>query len=331
MNHTSMMVAVRSEMAGHPHDLKSVDTPRAVPAPGEVLIRVRAAGVNRSDVLACRGILPGPFPRTFGRDFAGEVVEGPREWLGRRVWGTGGGDFGLSRDGSHAQFLVAPIDAVCEMPQRLTFVEAAASGLAYFTASAALVLVGDVQPGMTVVVTGAVGGVGSAAACLAASRGAQVIGIIHSHDDVPAASTSLHSVVRSDKDDVSAEIMKATDGEGAEKAVDTVGGPLTSLVLAGMAIRGSVCVLSSPPLQPVAAIDMLDFYRRELRLFGLHTGRLTAVDAATALAALADNFDSGILKPTRVHRTYRLDEAAAAYGAVEDGVAGRPVFVPDHP
>ncbi len=325
------MTAVRAEAPGDPAGLRVIDVPRPDAVGDELLVRVHAAGVNRSDALACRGILPGPFPRTLGRDFAGVVADGPAEWAGRRVWGAGGGDIGLSRDGSHAQYLRVPAAAVTEMPSGLDFVEAAASALAYFTASAAWALTGPVTSGDTVVVTGAIGGVGGAAACLAAHRGARVVGVVQSGDAAFAeADPALDVVVVSDRDDVAAAIRDSTAGEGASRAVDTVGGALTVGVLAGMAIQGSVCILSAPPLQAVAGLDLLDFYRRELRLSGLHTGRLTAADAARMLADAHPGFSRGTLRPTRVYRTYPLAEAATAYADAERAVAGRPVLTPEH-
>jgi len=324
---TAAMLAVRAAAPGDPAELRATEVPCPASAPGELLVRVHAAGVNRSDVLACRGTLPGPFPRTLGRDFAGTVVAGPAEWIGRRVWGAGGHDIGLSRNGSHAEYLTVPEDAACEVPDGLELREAAASALAYFTAFAAWDLAGGVGPGSTVVVTGAAGAVGAAAAALAAQRGARVVGVVRRSDDV---SEAVDVVVRSDLEEVPAAIVRASGGDGPARAVDTVGGPLAALLLAAMGVRGGVCVLSTPPAQPVGAVDFLEFYRRELRLTGLHTGRLSATDAARALSACTAGFNSGALPPTRVHSCHPLTAAAAAYRTVEQGARGRVLLVPDH-
>ena len=73
---------------------------------GEALVRVHSAGVNPSDVKAALGIMPqAVFPRSPGRDFAGVVTEGPSAWIGKEVWGSGG-DIGITRNGSHATWLV---------------------------------------------------------------------------------------------------------------------------------------------------------------------------------------------------------------------------------
>lgn len=324
---TVNMLAVRASGPGDPAQLAATGTRRPTPRPGELLVRVGAAGVNRSDVLACRGILPGPFPRTLGRDFAGTVVEGPAARIGERVWGAGGGDIGLSRDGSHAQYLTVPDEAACPVPAGLDLAGAAASATAYFTAWAAWDVVGVVEPGSTVVVTGAAGAVGAAAAALAARRGARVIGVVRRADDVPRA---VDVVVRSDLVDTAEAIRQATAGDGAAGAVDTVGGPMTVRLLDAMAARGSVCILSAPPTQSVGAVDLLGFYRNELRLSGLNTSRMSACDAAQALSACAADFNSGALPPIPVHSTHPLTAAADAYCAVERGARGRVLLVPEH-
>ena len=95
---------------------------------GEALVRVRSAGVNPSDVKAALGLMPqAVFPRTPGRDYAGVVVEGPTHWVGKDIWGSGG-DVGITRDGSHAGWLVLPEAALREKPKRLSFEEAGSIG-----------------------------------------------------------------------------------------------------------------------------------------------------------------------------------------------------------
>lgn len=100
------------------------------------LIQVRASAINPSDV----GNVEGRFavttlPRTPGRDFAGTVVKGPPETIGKNVWGTGGTN-SIDRDGTHAEYLVIPSDCVEEMPINLSFAQAAACGVGFLTAGA---------------------------------------------------------------------------------------------------------------------------------------------------------------------------------------------------
>ena len=100
----------------------------------EVLVEIRAAGVNRSDVSAAMGRMPQAlWPRTPGRDWAGVVVHGPTELIGREVFGAGG-DLGITRDGTHASHLVIPRDALVDKPSALTSAEAGSLGVPFVTA-----------------------------------------------------------------------------------------------------------------------------------------------------------------------------------------------------
>ena len=104
------------------------------PGPDEVVVEVKAAGVNRSDVKAATGQMSyAVFPRTPGRDFAGVVVGGPQEWLGREVFGSSG-DLGIRRDGTHASHVIVEAAALVEKPPTLSMEEAAGIGVPFVTA-----------------------------------------------------------------------------------------------------------------------------------------------------------------------------------------------------
>src|SRR5262245_56047868 len=90
---------------GAPAELSARRVPLPTAAAGEAVVEVHAAAVNRSDVLNVIGLPLTSFPRVPGRDFAGVVVDGPADLVGGRCWGTGSGDLGFSRDGSHAERL----------------------------------------------------------------------------------------------------------------------------------------------------------------------------------------------------------------------------------
>src|SRR5215203_6961261 len=182
------MQAILIERFGDASELRPTEVPRPDPAEGEVLIEVHASAVNRSDVLNARGSFAfTTLPRILGRDFAGVVVEGPQELVGKEVWGTGGRVLGFFRDGSHARYLAVPSNAVVPKSDTLSLEEAGASGLAYVTAGSALVELGDVSEGETILVTGAAGGVGSAAVMIARWKGARVIGAIKDESERPMA------------------------------------------------------------------------------------------------------------------------------------------------
>src|SRR5919109_1668567 len=100
----------------------------------ELLVEVKAAAVNPSDVKAATGLMPyAAFPRTPGRDYAGVVIDGPVGWTGREVFGSSG-DLGIRRDGTHATHLVVEADALVEKPKSLSWEQAAGIGVPFVTA-----------------------------------------------------------------------------------------------------------------------------------------------------------------------------------------------------
>ena len=132
------MKALRISQFGGLENLELCELSQPHPGADEVLVQVKAAGLNSSDVSNVLGKHPyTTLPRIPGRDFAGVVVEGPDALMGKEVWGTGK-EFGFTRDGAHSEFIVVPIDAVALKPATLSFAQAAACGVAYTTAWSAV-------------------------------------------------------------------------------------------------------------------------------------------------------------------------------------------------
>src|SRR5271156_4048200 len=139
------MKSLRFSEFGPPSVLRIEEIPIPEPGEGEALVRVKAAGINPSDI----GDVAGRFkkttlPRTPGRDFAGVVVKGKgRE--GEEVWGSAP-MLGIVRDGSHAEYVVAPTETLSLKPKSLSMAEAAAIGVPYITAWASVVNAAQIQP-----------------------------------------------------------------------------------------------------------------------------------------------------------------------------------------
>ena len=147
-------------------------------AANELLIEIKAAAVNPSDVKAATGLMPyAVFPRTPGRDYAGVVIDGPAEWPGREVFGSSG-DLGIRRDGTHATHLVVETEAVVEKPNSISWEEAAGIGVPFVTAMEGFRRAGMPKQGETVLVMGVNGKVGQAAVQIATWHGARVIGVV---------------------------------------------------------------------------------------------------------------------------------------------------------
>ena len=129
----AQMTAIAISKPGGPEVLVPEQRPVPKPGPNEILIKVAAAGVNPSDVKAALGAMPhAVWPRTPGRDYAGTVVEGPAELLGKEVWGSGG-ELGIRRDGTHARHLLLDAAHVRAKPGTVSLREAGAVGVPFIT------------------------------------------------------------------------------------------------------------------------------------------------------------------------------------------------------
>jgi len=140
------MRALKFYQTGSLDDLRVEEVTVPIPAEGEVLVEVKAAAINPSDIKNVQGKMhETTVPRIPGRDFAGMIVKGPDERLGQSVFGSGG-NLGFGRDGSHAQYLAVPATAVLPLPRNLGFEQAAGIGVAYITAWGALVNAAQLYP-----------------------------------------------------------------------------------------------------------------------------------------------------------------------------------------
>jgi NADPH:quinone reductase-like Zn-dependent oxidoreductase len=286
-----------------------------VPRHGEVLIKVQAAAINPSDVKNVMGKMSQTtFPRTPGRDFAGVIEQGPADLIGRSVFGTGG-DLGYLRDGSHAEYLIVPVEAVVPRPDRLSAEQATAMGLAYMTAWAALVDAAQLEAGENILITGVTGAVGSAAARIARLKGAKVFGTIRQRTEQSAIPhLPIDHFVNMAEGPLHELVATATAGHGADVVLDVVGGPLFEPCLKSLAHRGrQVAMASTGDLK--VSFDLVDFYHREGSLFGVDTLKLGFAESASVLRGLLKGIESGEFKPPELE-TVTLDGAVSAYQAI---------------
>ncbi|MGC1411205.1 MAG: zinc-binding alcohol dehydrogenase family protein [Acetobacteraceae bacterium] len=293
----------------------------------EVLVEVRAAGVNRSDVAATMGRMPqAVWPRTPGRDWSGVVVEGPSDLIGREVFGAGG-DLGITRDGTHATHLVLHRDAVVEKPSTLTLDQAGALGVPFVTAQQGFRRAGMPKPGDVVLVTAVNGMVGQAAAQIAAMRGARVFGVTRRAEMF----VQLHCPVRmidASNADIAAVVRDATGGHGADIVYNTVGSPYFAAANQAMA-HGGRHILISTVERPVP-FDIFAFYRGQHTFVGVDSLALDACASAALLRELLPGFASGQLRPLAMVESacYPLERALDAYRTVHAITRNRVTLLP---
>jgi NADPH:quinone reductase-like Zn-dependent oxidoreductase len=304
------MKALRIETFGPPSVLSLRDVPIPELQAGEALVEIHAAGVNPSDVKIVSGGFHSTLPRTVGRDYAGVVVAG-EGWEGKPVWGSGPG-FGVTRDGSHAQYLVVGLDWLSEKPSSLSIEEASAVGVPHIAAWSALVDAAKIQEGETLLVTGALGAVGRAAIQIAHWKKAKVIGADR-FDGASEADLYLNTNGK----DLPTEVKSLTEDKGVDLVLDTVGGPLFELSLKSLKVGGRQVNIASAGGRRVE-FDLVDFYHNLLHLFGVDTMKLTGPDIARIMNELRAGYEEGYFQPYAV-KTYALDHAVEAYTAVEKG------------
>ncbi|WP_193776090.1 NADP-dependent oxidoreductase [Streptomyces sp. E2N166] len=316
MSDVNTMRAISQDVLGGPEVLKEVRPERPEPRPNEVLVQVRAAGVNPTDWKhrANGGFLGEP-PFVLGWDVSG-VVEAVG--IGVAAFRPGDEVFGMLSypfgHGSHAEYVTAPARAFTHKPAGIDHVQAGALPLVSLTAWQALVERADVQPGQRVLVHAAAGGVGHVAVQIAKALGAHVIG---------TASAGKHEFLRSLGADETVD-YRETDFAEAVKDVDvvldTIGGD-TSLRSLRVLRPGGVVVSILP-------VGSDEFYEEAERL-GVRAVRMLVDADRAGMREIAGLVESGKLRAT-IARTFPLGEAAQAHALGETGrTTGKLVLVVD--
>ena len=326
------MKAIRLHELGGPENLVYEDAPDPEPGSGEVVVKVRAAALNRRDVFVTRGMYPGAkqeaLPITLGSDGSGEVVargegaEGPDE--GTEVvinpalhWGDDpampGKEYrilGLPDEGTFAQFVKVPGDHVFPKPSHLSHEEAAAIPLGALTAYRALVTRGRVQQGETVVVPGIGSGVATFVVQMAASLGARVFVTSGSEEKIEKAKElGAEGGVNYNNEDWSKE-LKGMAG-GVDLSVDHVGGEAFD-ALVSLAAPGGRIVTFGATAGPKVTVVMPRIFLKHLTVLG------TAMGTSEEFGAMLDLYAEHGLRPL-VNETFPLEEATAAMGHMEEG------------
>lgn len=296
--------------------------------PNDLLIEVKAAAVNPSDVKAATGLMPyAIFPRTPGRDYAGVVVDGPAGTMGRELFGSSG-DLGIRRDGTHASHLVVEADAAVEKPKTVSWEEAAGIGVPFVTAMEGFRRAGLPKSGDTVLVFGVNGKVGQAAVQIATWRGARVVGVVRKAEAYEGHSNALIEVIDASAVDVAARVRELTGGKGADIVFNTVGDPYFQAAHKSLALRGRQILIAA--IDRIVQFNILEFYRGQHTYVGIDTLGLSSIATGDVLRDLGPGFASGHLKPfpIKASAVYPLDCAREAYVAVAGSSRDRVILKP---
>jgi tumor protein p53-inducible protein 3 len=306
-------------------ELGEVEDPR--PGPGGLLVRVRAAGVNRADLLQRLGRYPPPpgEPETMGLEIAGEVLEPAAPFQrGDRVMALLGG-------GGYAELARVPAAQALPIPEGMSFAEAAAIPEAFLTSWLNLFLLGRLSPGEVVVVHAAASGVGSAA--LQLCRGVASTVLATASPAKHAACLELgatHVLARQDVPAGLAEAVRRAAGRGADLIFDLVGASYLEANVAALALQGRLCCISTMGGSK-GTLDVGALLTRRLTLMGSTLRNRSAAQKAKLVADFARNalprFRTGELRPV-IGRTYPLAQAREAHAALErNEVIGKTVLL----
>ena len=319
------MQALQFSATGSLDTLQLHDLPKPVPAAGEVLVEVRASGVNPSDIKNVLGLFPYTTgPRIPGRDFAGVVVTGPDELLGQAVWGGTGKGFGFYQDGCHAQYVVVPANAVAALPKSLSFAQAATCGVPFITAWDALER-SQVKAGTRFLIIGA-GAVAKAAQALAQARGAKVVmaarraEVVH---DLQAQGITAFEL--SEDGQLPEQARQHFDQQAPEVIFETTGFWLAAAVNT-VDTLGRIAIIAAPQ-DGVISLSSLNLYRRGGSIVGINSLLYSLEECAQMLKRIGAAFDAGLPAP-RGFVELPLAQAVAAYQQVSAGAAEKIVLIP---
>lgn len=316
MSQSSSMTAIAIEGGRGPAEaLKAVEIPRPVPGPGQILIKVEAAGVNRPDLVQRMGAYPPPpgAPDTLGLEVAGAVVEAAGRWkAGDRVCALLGG-------GGYAQYAVVDARHALPIPAGLTAVEAAGLPETVFTVFANVFEHGSLKAGETLMVHGATSGIGATAIQMAKAAGAKVIGTSRGPAKAAEALKLGCDVSVDVKAQDFAEVAKAEGG--VDVILDMVGGDYFAKGLDALKTGGRIVYIAAQGGGEVA-LPIFRLMQKRALVTGStlrprdadEKARLTAAVEATVWPWIA----AGKLKPV-IDRTYPLADAAKAHAALEAG------------
>jgi NADPH:quinone reductase len=323
------MRALQFKEFGPVSNLSLVDLPNPKANEMSAIVKVSAASINPSDVKNVEGKMENTtLPRVTGRDYSGVVIEGPAEWIGEKVWGTGG-EIGYSIDGSHAELIGVPLASLRRKPFSLSFEQAAAVGVPYLTAWLGLTEYAHLSADETLLVIGAKGGVGGAAAQIGHYLGARVIGadrgLVERGSQLDQA---LDDYLDTTDGHLERGVRELTEGHGASVVFDTVGGPMFEPALQSLRHRGRLLEITSTGDRRVS-FDLVDFYHHEVQLFGVDSRARDAIASAALLESLRPGFELGGFQAPAIDKVFALSDGTEAFEKVARGEArGRLVLVP---
>lgn len=302
------------------------DVPKPEPKQGEVLVKLQYAALNPADRLLIEGRYPGAgeLPLTVGRDGAGRV----ESTKGNGMLQPGDAvvilrsEIGITRQGTLAEYVVAPQEVLAPVPRGWSLREAAAAPLVYLTAWKALVTQGRLKAGEVVLVTGASGGVGIAAVQLATALGAHVIALSRDAGKrQQLEELGAHVALDDGADDLADRVRQASHGAGADIVIEHLGGSRLPEHLAMANLNGRIMVIGLLAGRK-AEIDLGQVLFKQVRIEGVHVGKYAAEDAQAAWRSVVDTLNKAEARPV-VDAVFPMDAVQDAFAHLAGGHMGK--------
>ncbi len=304
---------------GGPEGMRLARGPVPQPGPGEVLVRVAAAGVNRPDIQQRKGLYPPPPGASphLGLEVAGEVVaagEGVNAAVGAQVCG-------LANGGGYAEYCIVPAAQCLPWPKGYDAVQAAALPETFFTVWANLFELGQLQPGQSALVHGGSSGIGTTAIQLAQAFGARIYVTAGSADKCEACvRLGADAAINYKEADFADSIKQFTNGAGVNVVLDMVGGPYLQRNLRCLAMDGRLVLIAFLGGNKVEQLDLTAVMTRRLVITGSTMRPRTAAQKGAIAQALYTQvwpkLEDGSIAPV-IHARLPLAEAAAAHRLME--------------
>jgi len=315
------MIAIEIRAPGGPEVLAPVERPTPVPAPGEVLIKVTAAGVNRPDIFQRLGRYA---PPPGASDIPGLEVAGTIEQLGPEVrdWRVGDEVCALVAGGGYAEYCAAPAPQCLPLPRGLDLIAAAAIPETFFTVWTNVFERGRLQAGESLLVHGGSSGIGTTAIQLARARGARVFATAGSAAKCDACERlGAERAINYRESDFAAVVRDLTSGHGVDVVLDMVGGEYFARNIDVLAVEGRLVEIAT--LHGVKAeLNIQTIMGRRLTITGSTLRPRPVAEKGAIAAALRQHvwplLESGAVRPI-VHATFPLRDAAEAHRVMEAG------------
>ena len=316
------MIAIEIRAPGGPEVLVAVERPEPVPADGEVLIKVAAAGVNRPDVFQRLGRYP---PPPGASDIPGLEVAGTIEQLGPQVrdWRVGDEVCALVAGGGYAEYCAAPAPQCLPAPRGLDLVAAAAIPETFFTVWTNVFTRGRLQAAESLLVHGGSSGIGTTAIQLARARGSRVFATAGSAEKCAACERlGAERAINYREADFVAVTRELTGGRGVDVVLDMVGGEYFARNVEALAVEGRLVEIAT--LHGVKAeLNIQTIMQRRLTVTGSTLRARPVADKGAIATALMQQvwplIESGAVRPL-IHATFPLRDAAEAHRVMESGV-----------